>query len=155
MTVEQCTRREFVQCGCLAFALGLRSGDLFAVPVRSADAPASGRERSYPIPDSDGVSVDREAQVILVRFQSRMSACAFSCPHQMAAVRWVEKDGQFRCTKHNSRFGPEGVRISGVAPRNLDRFAIRREADTVIIDLDRSFHSDKDPTGWDSAVVAV
>jgi nitrite reductase/ring-hydroxylating ferredoxin subunit len=155
MLAERCTRREFLECGCLALALGLPSGDFFALPMVGAAGRASGRERIYPIPTSDCVSVDREAQVILVRYEGRMSAFALSCPHQMAAIRWVEKDGRFRCTKHDSRFGPEGTRLSGVAPRNLDRYAIRREADTVVVDLDSSFHSDKDPAGWDSAIVGV
>ena len=155
MSAEACTRREILRCGCLALALGLPGGDPFPLPMVGAAGRASGRERSYPIPPSDGVSVDREAQVILVRYESRMSAFALSCPHQMAAIRWVEKDGRFRCTKHDSRFGPEGTRLSGVAPRNLDRYGIRREADTVVVDLDRSVHSDKDPAGWDSAIVGV
>jgi nitrite reductase/ring-hydroxylating ferredoxin subunit len=155
MSADGCTRREFLQCGCLALALGLRSGDVFAVSVQSAAGQASDRERSYPIPESDGVSIDREAQVILVRFESRMSAFALSCPHQMALIRWVEQDGRFRCTKHDSRFGPEGARLSGVAPRNLDRYGIRREADTVVVELDRLLRSDKDPAGWDSAHVGV
>jgi hypothetical protein len=34
---------------------------------------------------------------------------------QKAAVKRAEKDGRFQCPKHNSRFGSEGVRLSGVA----------------------------------------
>jgi nitrite reductase/ring-hydroxylating ferredoxin subunit len=155
MSAEHCTRREFLQCGCLATALGLPGGGLSAFPFESAAGQASGRERRYPIPAADGVNIDREAQLILVRHQGRMSAFALSCPHQMAAIRWVEKDGRFQCSKHNSRFGPEGVRLSGVAPRNLDRYAIRREADAVIADLDRVLRSDKDPDGWKAAFVGA
>ncbi len=155
MSTESCSRREFLQCGCLALTLGLANCDLFALPMATGAGQASGRERTYLIPASDSVSVDRDAQVVLVRYQSQMSAFALSCPHEMAAIQWVEKDGRFQCTKHSSRFGPEGVRLSGVAPRNLDRFGIRREDDTVVIDLDRVFRSDKDPAGWDSAIVGV
>lgn len=60
------------------------------------------------------------------------------CPHEHAAVRWVDKEHRFQCTKHDSRYQPDGLYTSGRATRNLDRF-----------------QSDKDPSGWAAAVVAV
>ncbi len=155
MSLERSTRREFLQCGCLAVGLGLRAGSLQALSVATANAPASGLERSYPIPAADGVSVDREALVILARYEGRIAAFSLVCPHQSAAIRWIQQDGRFQCTKHDSRFGPEGVKLTGVAPRNLDRRPIRREGESVIVGLDRLFRSDTDPADWASAFVEV
>jgi len=45
--------------------------------------------------------------------------------------------------------------VAGRATRNLDRFPIRRAADTVVIETSRVFQSDKDPAGWNAAMVMV
>jgi nitrite reductase/ring-hydroxylating ferredoxin subunit len=87
------------------------------------------------------VNIDRDAQVILVRASGKVFAFALSCPHQNAAVKWVAKDRRFQCTKHDSRYQPDGAYTEGHATRNLDRFPIRREADAVIVSLDAVFRS--------------
>jgi nitrite reductase/ring-hydroxylating ferredoxin subunit len=155
MSDQRSTRREFLRCGCAALGVGFLGLESGGVRTVTAAGLASDRQRSYPVPASDGVTVDRDSLVFLIRVGSRVCACALTCPHQAAAVKWVEKDGRFQCTKHTSRFGSDGVRLSGVASRNLDRFAIRRDADAVVVDLDRVFRSDKDPAGWDSAIITV
>ena len=155
MSDQRQSRREFLRCGCVALGVGFVGLESSGVRTVTAVGLSADRQRSYPVPASDGVTVDRESLVILIRVEGRVCACALTCPHESAAVKWVEKDGRFQCTKHTSRFGPDGVRISGVAPRSLDRFAIRREGDAVVVDLDRVFRSDKDPAGWDSAIVTV
>ena len=84
------------------------------------------------------------------------SRCAKSaCPHEHAAVKWVAKDGRFQCSKHDSRYTPEGTYTSGRATRNLDRFPIRREGDTIVVTVDRVFRSDQDSAGWTAASVGI
>jgi hypothetical protein len=39
--------------------------------------------------------------------------------------------------------------------RNLDRFAIRRENDEVVVDLNRLYRSDKQPQEWGAALVQL
>ena len=108
-------------------------------------------ERRYPVPASDAVSIDRGAQVILVRTGRSVYAMAFACPHQNAAVKWVERDHRFQCTNHDSRYTPDGTYTSGRATRNLDRFPIRLEGDAVVVATDQVYRSDRDQSAWSAA----
>ena len=139
----------------IVLAAGIPGADLSALPVSMTDGRTEGTGRSYPIPASDSVNVDREEQVIVVRYQNHVFAFNLACPHQNAAVKWVASDQRFQCTKHDSRYKPDGEYTSGRATRNMDRFAIRKDGASVVIDLDRLFRSDEDAAGWAAASVAV
>ena len=152
------SRREFIQAiGCFAGALAAVgvSADALAAPVAIVDSDQAGAEKIYPIPPADGVSVDRAAQVILVRSNGHVFAFALSCPHQNAAVKWVPQHNQFECTKHDSHYQGDGTHTSGRATRNMDRFPIRKDGNTVRVDIAAVFQSDKDAAGWAAAMVAV
>lgn len=153
------SRRQFLQTGgCFALALaaaGVISRDLLAQPIATITGTSSGQERTYPIPAADGVSIDRVEQVILVRSQNHAFAFNLSCPHQNAAVRWVENTHRFECTKHDSKYQPDGVYTSGRATRNMDRLAIRRDGGSLIVNLDRLIKSDEDAAGWAAATVTL
>lgn len=156
------TRRQVLQAGCMAAAfaaVALLPRELFAQPIADIEGSPAGptgrEERSYPIPAADGVSIDRVEQVILVRSNSEVFAFNLSCPHQNAAVKWVENDHRFQCTKHDSKYQVNGVYTSGRATRNMDRFPIRRASTNVIVDLQRIIQSDVDQAGWAAAVVKV
>jgi Rieske Fe-S protein len=101
------------------------------------DGAQNGGERRYPIPTVDSVNIDRRAQLIVTRFQNQVFVFALSCPHQNAAVKWLAKDHRFQCTKHDSEYKPNGVYMTGHATRNLDRYVIRRDGDTLVADLHR------------------
>ncbi|MEO7964842.1 MAG: Rieske (2Fe-2S) protein, partial [Gemmatimonadaceae bacterium] len=109
----------------------------------------------YAIPATDGVQIDRENEVILVRFQSVGYAFALSCPHQNTALRWNEGAAQFQCPKHKSKYRPDGVFISGRATRAMDRFSVKRDGDKLVVDLDVLHEQDKDLSGWESARVTI
>jgi len=130
--------------------LGL-AGDAVAATVTLATGTQSGSDRAYPIPPADGVTIDRDAQVILVRASGHMYAFALSCPHQNAAVKWVAQGNRFQCTKHDSRYQVDGVHTAGRATRNLDRYPIRRVDNVVHVDVSRVFRSDADLAGWTAA----
>jgi nitrite reductase/ring-hydroxylating ferredoxin subunit len=153
------TRRQFLQStGCFGVAialLGLSSSDASALPVGLTEGTQNGGERQYPIPAADGVNIDRQAQLIVVRFNGHAYVFALSCPHQNNALKWVQKDHRFQCTKHDSQYQPDGAYTSGRATRNMDRYAIRREGDSIFVDLHRWFQSDKDPKGWAAATIAI
>jgi len=157
---DTCSRRGFLQVtgGCFASSLVAAGvpADALASPIRYLDALlVTSAERTYPLPPGDSVSIDRAAQVIVVRAQNRVYAFALSCPHQNAAVKWVERSNRFQCTKHDSKYQPDGLYLSGRATRNLDRFPIRRNQNTVVVETSRVFQSDKDPAGWAAASVTV
>jgi Rieske Fe-S protein len=153
-----CGRREFLQAGgCFVAALvaiGLPPS-LTGLPVVEAAGTDTGGEKKYSLPAGDSVNIDRQAQVILIRFQNSVYAFALACPHEHAAVKWLAKDKRFQCSKHDSQYTPNGTYTSGRATRNLDRFVIRREDASIFVDVHHWFESDKDPRGWAAAVVQV
>lgn len=116
-------------------------------------AGRSGSAVRYPIPEADGVSIDRDAQVILVRWQDVVYAFALSCPHQNTALRWREADGRFQCPKHKSKYSPDGRFLSGRATRGMDRYAIGRDGGEVVVDLAVLHEQDKDEAAWAAAHV--
>jgi Rieske Fe-S protein len=142
-------RREFLRtggCFLLAFA---------GLPVFEVDSTGAATEKRFQIPAGDSVNIDRQSQTILVRFQNSLFAFALACPHEHAAVKWLPKDHRFQCSKHDSQYQPNGTYTAGRATRNLDRFAIRREDASIVVDLQHWFESDKNPSGWASAVVQL
>lgn len=152
-------RRGFLRTGlgaaAAAVAASLIPGHAGALPVRWTQALNDTGPLRYPIPAEDGVDVDRSNEVILVRREGEMFAFALSCPHQRSMLRWREKDGIFRCTKHHSEYSPTGVYQKGRATRNMDRLAIQVDGADVVVDPSIAYHSDDDPDGWASAIVSV
>jgi Rieske Fe-S protein len=132
-----------------------------ALPIRSARAGViksafGGKSLSYALPTADGVDIDRDNDVILVRYQSEVMAFALSCPHQNTALRWNDGSGRFQCPKHHSQYTPEGVFITGRATRNMDRLSIRRDAsNNIVVDPDTVYQSDDNPTEWANAVIKL
>ena len=115
----------------------------------------SGDDRRYPIPPGDSVNVDHPAQLIVTRLNGHVYVFSLACPHQNAAVRWLPLDHRFQCTKHDSQYQQDGVHTAGRATRNLDRYVIRRDGDSIVVDLHHWIRSDKDPAGWAAASIAV
>ncbi len=145
-------RREFLR----EVSTWLAAAALAPLPIRFGRAIAvRDEEHEYPIPDADGATIDRDNQVILVRFQGKGYAFNLSCPHQNTALRWHPEDGQFQCPKHHSRYTPDGVFISGRATRSMDRFAVKRDAANIVVDLDRLFRQDQDAADWEAAFITI
>ena len=160
MSSERLTRRLFLARTCggsIAATCGalVLSGPLAALPVREIDGLSTGQDRAYPIPAADSVSIDRSQAVIIVRHQGKVFALNLTCPHQNAAVKWLEKDGRFQCTKHDSKYTQDGVYMSGRSTRNLDRFVVHQNGASLVVSLDKVIQADKDPAGWAAAAVPV
>ena len=131
-------------------------GTARAVPVmEGSGTPAGPATASYPVPAADGVTIDRDAQVILVRFQQHAYAFNLACPHENTALRWKDREGLFQCPRHESRYKPDGTFVSGRATRNMDRLPIRRDGDRLVVDLDHMLRSDQQPQDWAAAAVAL
>jgi nitrite reductase/ring-hydroxylating ferredoxin subunit len=134
----------------------LLPGTAAAVPVLEATGTPTGpSERAYPLPTADGVNIDRDTQVILVRFQQRVYAFNLACPHENTALRWKLREGRFQCPRHESQYQPDGTFITGRATRNMDRFAVRRAGDSLVVDLNRLFRSDQQPQDWGAAALVL
>lgn len=157
MSCKYQSRREFLlEGGCSLFTLGaLGIAADVVLPVAAIAGAGSAKEKTYQIPSTDGVNVDRGAHVMLVRYANKMYAFSMACPHEQAAVKWLKKDNRFQCTKHDSEYTPDGAYTKGHATRNLDRFPIRRDGGSVIVNLEKVFQSDKHADAWTAAAIDV
>jgi len=129
-----------------ANALAIRMGHALAV---------RGDEVTYDIPSSDGVTIDKTNQVIIVRDGNQVYAFALSCPHQNTALKWLPDDHVFQCPKHKSRYKPNGTFISGRATRGMDRLPIRKQDAHVIVNVNAVYQEDKDSKQWNAAMVTL
>jgi Rieske Fe-S protein len=139
-------------------ALGAAPARAFAMPIEFVSSMRGGREdKTYPIPAQDGVQIDKGAEAMLTRWQGKVYAFALACPHQNTALHWQDKDAQFECPKHHSRFDPQGnyIKDSGRATRGLDRMAIRKDGNNVVVNLDKVFQQDDDEAEWKAAFVSL
>jgi nitrite reductase/ring-hydroxylating ferredoxin subunit len=115
----------------------------------------NGKDVTYPIPAADGVTIDKDSDLILARYQGKVYAFGLACPHQNTALRWLGPEGRFQCPKHKSKYSPDGIFLSGRATRSMDRYAVRKEGDKIIANIDELYRQDKEATQWESAFVAV
>ena len=134
----------------------LATGTRGALPVVEGSCTArASSERRYPLPAADGVTIDRNEQVILVRFQGHVYAFNLACPHENTALRWRQREVRFQCPRHESQYQPDGTFVTGRATRNMDRFAVRRDGGEIVVDLDRLFRSDQQQQDWSAASVEL
>lgn len=124
-------------------------------PVTSIPRHQRGGDPTYPIPAQDGVQIDKENQVILVRWKNVAYAFNLSCPHQNTALHWNEGDAEFQCPKHHSKYQPDGTFISGRATRNMDRFTLSRAGSEIEVHVGEMHKSDADHGGWAASVLAL
>jgi len=157
-------RRAFVRdAGLIAagvlMALGVSPTRAHAAPVELISALDGGKpeEKSYPLPAKDGSQIDKDNGTIITRWQGKVYVFSLACPHQNTALRWYDKDNAFECPKHHSRFLPDGeyVKDSGRATRNMDRFAVRKDGNNVVANLDKLYQQDDDEASWTASFVTV
>jgi nitrite reductase/ring-hydroxylating ferredoxin subunit len=151
------TRRDFLrEAASLVACAAVAPGDALRFPVGlTAALRLLDGEAVYPIPPQDGATIDRDREVILVRYQDRIYAFGLSCPHQSTALRWQEEQQRFQCPKHKSTFQLDGAFLAGRATRSMDRYPLRREGDTVVVDLSALLQEDRDRARWVDAVVQL
>ena len=90
-----------------------------------------------------------------MREKQNVYAFNLSCPHQNAAVRWNAGGQRFQCSRHDSKYLPNGTYTSGRATRNMDRFPIRRAGANIVVDTSGIIRSDQNAAAWAAAVVRV
>jgi nitrite reductase/ring-hydroxylating ferredoxin subunit len=153
-------RRDFVRDAALGIAgvlatLGI-ARSAAALPVSMIESFSRTQKGiNYAIPSGDGVQIDKDNEVILVRWQNAMYAFNLSCPHQRTALRWNDAAKEFQCPKHKSKYTPAGSFISGRATRGMDRFAIQRAGNNVVVDVDHMYEEDENEAQWKTAFVKI
>jgi len=148
------TRRQFVGLSATTLA-ALVGMPLPGAIVEASALQSNGDQHAYAIPAADGVTIDKATQVILVRQQGKVFVFNLSCPHENTALRWRNGDNRFQCPKHESKYQPDGTFTSGRATRHMDRFAAKRDGDSIVVNLAVLYQSDKQPAEWAAAFVAV
>jgi nitrite reductase/ring-hydroxylating ferredoxin subunit len=85
----------------------------------------------------------------LVRRDGGVSAWSTVCPHLGCAVDRSAIGPGFNCPCHDSSFDPEGRRLDGPSPRDLDALATRVEDGVVLVQFQRFRQGtrDKQPVG--------
>ena len=148
-------RRDFLRSAITAAASVAALSAFGPAEAIAALAPRAGGSVRYALPAADGVSIDKTNEVILCRAGNEIYAFALSCPHENTALKAMSKNAGFQCSRHKSKYKPDGTFISGRATRNMDRLQITRDGAQVVVDPDVFFESDAEPAKWAAAVVKV
>jgi cytochrome b6-f complex iron-sulfur subunit len=143
----------FLTAGASA-ALAVGANRVFALPVVTG-VPLTPEEKAFPIPADDGVQIDKDLDLILSRTKEKIFAFSLACPHQNTAIKWEADNHRFQCPKHHSIYTPEGVFVEGRATRSLDRFVVRKDGNSIVVNLDSLLQEDEDGDKWKSAFLAV
>jgi Rieske Fe-S protein len=139
-------------------ALGVAPSSAAAAPLEFISAHGGGHEdKTYAIPAADGTQIDKANGTILTRWQGKVFLFSLACPHQNTALHWFDKEKQFECPKHHSRFEADGLYLkdSGRATRAMDRFAVRRDGNNLVANLDKLLQEDEDEAEWKAAFITV
>ena len=148
-------RRGFLREAARALLLAVPLASLRDLPMGFVRGVGPRADKAYPFPATDGVAIDREESVIIARFDGKVWAFSLACPHQNTAIRWDDRNRRFQCPKHKSRYRTDGTFIEGRATRGLDRFALRRDGDRVLVNLDALYREDENAAQWATAFIQV
>ena len=133
---------------------------LGAMPVarrpRRSSHPGSAEVAGKSYPYRRRRDADRQGQSTIVTLAERGGVFSLACPHQNTAIRWYEEGAPVQSPAH-SRFEVDGIYLkdSGRATRNMDRFAVRKDWNNVVVNLDKLYQEDEDEAAWKAAFVAL
>jgi nitrite reductase/ring-hydroxylating ferredoxin subunit len=152
-------RRDFLRTAAFltagaGAALAAGANPAFALPVVTGRR-LTPEEKAFPIPVDDGAQIDRDLDLILSRTMGKVFAFSLACPHQNTAIKWEADNHRFQCPKHHSIYTPEGVFVEGRATRGLDRFVVRKDGNSIVVNLDLLLQEEADGEKWKSAYLVV
>ena len=155
-------RGRFLRNAGLAALAGLGGAALFADPAFAqsvgAIAPAQSRGKllTYALPAREGALIDAGNGVILARVKNAVYAMSIACPHRsVTTLEWLPDEKAFHCPKHDAHFQPDGELIDGRPNRGMDRFAVRRAGQTIVVDTGTLLQEDTSRTAWNEAAVSA
>lgn len=131
-------RREFISYTWIAslvtlVAAGLGMGLRYAQP-RTRAGRFGGRFNIGPLtqlPPAGSPPLNEPAgRFWLIHTSAGLLALHKACTHLDCLCEWDEQNRQFVCPCHGSRFAEDGARLTGPAPRGLDRFVLQVETAT-------------------------
>jgi cytochrome b6-f complex iron-sulfur subunit len=74
-----------------------------------------------------------DGRFYVTSYEGSLYALYQKCPHLGCRVPFCGGSGQFECPCHGSVFNIKGEYLDGPAPRGMDRFPIRVEGDSVVV----------------------
>ncbi len=77
-------------------------------------------------------------------------ALSTTCTHLGCTPNWLESEKKFKCPCHGSGFRISGVNFEGPAPRPLERYAIRKTDEGLIV-VDKSRKFQKELGQWEDS----
>ncbi len=75
-----------------------------------------------------------EGRLYLVNAKRHFFALSQKCPHLGCRVPFCESSGRFECPCHGSVFDLAGEYIAGPSPRGMDRYALKAEGNSLVVD---------------------
>jgi nitrite reductase/ring-hydroxylating ferredoxin subunit len=155
-------RARFLRSTALTALAGMAGAGLFANPAFAqsvgsvSPSQSHGSVLTYPLPAREGALVDAGNGVILARVKNAVYALSITCPHRaVTALEWLPDTREFHCPKHDAHFQPDGELIDGRPDRAMDRFALRRAGQSVIVDIAAALQQDTAHDAWSRAAVTV
>lgn len=103
------------------------SGTWAEVAELSALAGDGPHMRKVLVEERAGWSLRREERTVYVLAGEGHQVLSAVCPHEQCEVAWSMETKEFLCPCHDSRFGPEGARLSGPAETDMERLPTRVE----------------------------
>jgi Rieske Fe-S protein len=103
--------------------------ELAWLPVAPLSELAGGQPlmRKVSVERAAGWASTREERTVYVLPQQNGRVLSAVCPHENCEVVWRDDARDFLCPCHDSRFAPDGARISGPAQRGLYEIPARVE----------------------------
>ncbi len=133
------TRRDFLRDGwklggtLLAIAAGWTTYE----SLRPLATPAAGANIRLGAVDSfaaDTATYVPAGRLFVANTGARVFALSQKCPHLGCRVPFCESSGHFECPCHGSKYDIGGEWIEGPAPRGLDRYPLKVDGDTLVVD---------------------
>src|ERR1700730_4629090 len=155
-------RARFLRSTALAALAGIAGAGLLADPAfaQSVDSVSptrsNGKVLTYAAPAKDGALIDGGNGVILARVKNAVYALSITCPHRaVTTLEWMPDAEEFHWTKHDAHFQADGELIDGRPDRAMDRYALRRAGNSIVVDTATVFQQDTAGDAWNRAVVTV
>jgi Rieske Fe-S protein len=118
------------------------------------DSLAEGQAKRVALVDDhrDAWTMEKQVQLgaaWLVREGDAVKAWSVTCPHLGCAIDRSAGAPGFNCPCHDSSFAPDGKRMTGPSPRDMDALETRIEDGFVLVDFRRFRQGtpEKDPIG--------
>ena len=129
----------------------------FAQSVGSiAPTQTHGKLLTYALPAKEGALIDADNGVIVARVRNTVYALSIICPHRATtSLEWIPDTKEFHCPKHDAHFQSDGELIDGRPDRAMDRYAVRRAGQSIVVDTAAVFQQDTAHDAWSRAVVTV